>query len=129
MAYAPWVFNAPDVVVFLPNFAPKQAMTTGWACIPVQNQSIQRCPQGLWATLDAVAFFWPFDLDCVRERAFWPAHQATQDPPQRKPEIQQKVHDPLTEAQMAAERFRQLGLKEGERLVVLPRKAKVFLET
>lgn len=38
-------------------------------------------------------------------------------------------HDPLIEAQMAAERFRELGLEEGERLVVSPRKAKVFLKT
>jgi sulfate/thiosulfate transport system ATP-binding protein len=38
-------------------------------------------------------------------------------------------HDPLIEAQMAAERFRELGLEEGERLVVSPKKAKVFLKT
>ena len=38
-------------------------------------------------------------------------------------------HDPLIEAQMAAERFRELGFEEGERLVVSPRKAKVFLKT
>ncbi len=36
-------------------------------------------------------------------------------------------HDPLIEAQMSAERFRALGLKEGETLVVTPRKARVFL--
>ena len=38
-------------------------------------------------------------------------------------------HDPLIEAQMAAERFRELGFEEGERLVVSPKKAKVFLKT
>ena len=38
-------------------------------------------------------------------------------------------HDPRIEAQMAAERFRELGLEEGERLVVSPKKAKVFLKT
>lgn len=37
-------------------------------------------------------------------------------------------HDPLIEAQMAAERFRELGFEEGERLVVSPKKAKVFLK-
>ncbi|NIC40177.1 sulfate/molybdate ABC transporter ATP-binding protein [Aquabacterium sp. A08] len=36
-------------------------------------------------------------------------------------------HDPLIEAQMPAERFRALGLKEGEKLVVSPKKARVFL--
>ncbi|WP_180682947.1 sulfate/molybdate ABC transporter ATP-binding protein [Tepidicella baoligensis] len=36
-------------------------------------------------------------------------------------------HDPLIEAQIPAEHFRALGLKEGERLVVSPRKARVFL--
>lgn len=38
-------------------------------------------------------------------------------------------HDPLIEAQMAAERFRELGFEEGDRLVVSPKKAKVFLKT
>ncbi len=38
-------------------------------------------------------------------------------------------HDPLIEAQMAAERFRDMGFEEGERLVVSPKKAKVFLKT
>ena len=37
-------------------------------------------------------------------------------------------HDPLIEAQMAAERFHALGLKEGDKLVVSPRKARVFLQ-
>ena len=37
-------------------------------------------------------------------------------------------HDPLIEAQVAAEHFRQLGLKEGEKVVVSPRKARVFLQ-
>jgi len=37
-------------------------------------------------------------------------------------------HDPLIEAQITAERFRALGLKEGEKVVVSPRKAKVFLQ-
>ena len=36
-------------------------------------------------------------------------------------------HDPLIEAQIPAEHFRALGLKEGEKLVVSPRKARVFL--
>ena len=31
-------------------------------------------------------------------------------------------HDPLIEAQIPAERFRQLGFKEGEKLVVSPKK-------
>ncbi len=38
-------------------------------------------------------------------------------------------HDPLIEAQMAAERFAALGLKEGDKLVVSPRKARVFLQS
>ncbi|WP_101049137.1 sulfate/molybdate ABC transporter ATP-binding protein [Macromonas nakdongensis] len=37
-------------------------------------------------------------------------------------------HDPLIEAQIPADRFRELGLQEGERLVVSPRKARVFLQ-
>ena len=37
-------------------------------------------------------------------------------------------HDPLIEAQIPAERFRELGFKEGERLVLSPRKARVFLK-
>jgi len=37
-------------------------------------------------------------------------------------------HDPLIEAQIPAERFRALGFKEGEKLVVSPRKARVFLQ-
>ena len=37
-------------------------------------------------------------------------------------------HDPLIEAQIPAERFRELGFKEGEKLVVSPRKARVFLQ-
>jgi sulfate transport system ATP-binding protein len=37
-------------------------------------------------------------------------------------------HDPLIEAQIPAERFRELGFKEGETVVVSPRKARVFLQ-
>ncbi|MCU0762847.1 MAG: TOBE-like domain-containing protein, partial [Hydrogenophaga sp.] len=37
-------------------------------------------------------------------------------------------HDPLIEAQMSAERFRELGFQEGEKLVVSPKKARVFLQ-
>ena len=37
-------------------------------------------------------------------------------------------HDPLIEAQIPAERFRALGFKEGEKVVVSPRKARVFLQ-
>lgn len=36
-------------------------------------------------------------------------------------------HDPLIEAQIPAEHFRLLGLKEGDKVVVSPRKARVFL--
>jgi sulfate transport system ATP-binding protein len=37
-------------------------------------------------------------------------------------------HDPLIEAQMPADRFRELGFKEGDKLVVSPKKARVFLQ-
>jgi sulfate/thiosulfate transport system ATP-binding protein len=37
-------------------------------------------------------------------------------------------HDPLIEAQIPAQQFRELGFKEGETLVVSPRKARVFLQ-
>ncbi len=37
-------------------------------------------------------------------------------------------HDPLIEAQIPAERFRELAFKEGERLVLSPNKARVFLK-
>jgi sulfate transport system ATP-binding protein len=37
-------------------------------------------------------------------------------------------HDPLIEAQIGAEQFNALGLKEGETVIVSPRKARVFLE-
>ncbi len=37
-------------------------------------------------------------------------------------------HDPLIEAQIPAERFRELAFKEGERLVLSPRTARVFLK-
>ncbi len=37
-------------------------------------------------------------------------------------------HDPLIEAQMGAEQFRTLGFKEGDQLVVSPKKARVFLQ-
>lgn len=36
--------------------------------------------------------------------------------------------DPLIEAQMPAQQFRDLGLREGETLVLTPRKARVFLK-
>ncbi len=36
-------------------------------------------------------------------------------------------HDPLIEAQIPAQQFRDLGFKEGETLVVSPRRARVFL--
>ncbi len=36
-------------------------------------------------------------------------------------------HDPLIEAQIPAERFRELGFREGEKLVLSPKKARVFL--
>ncbi|MDO9434417.1 sulfate/molybdate ABC transporter ATP-binding protein [Hydrogenophaga sp.] len=36
--------------------------------------------------------------------------------------------DPLIEARMPAERFRELGFKEGDTLVVSPKKARVFLQ-
>jgi len=37
-------------------------------------------------------------------------------------------HDPLIEAQIPAQQFRDLGFQEGETLVVSPRKARVFLQ-
>ena len=37
--------------------------------------------------------------------------------------------DPLVEAQIPAQQFREMGLKEGETLVVTPRQARVFLES
>jgi sulfate transport system ATP-binding protein len=37
-------------------------------------------------------------------------------------------HDPLIEARIPTEQFRELGFREGEKLVVSPRKARVFLE-
>ena len=37
--------------------------------------------------------------------------------------------DPLIEAQIPAQQFREMGLREGEKLVVTPRHARVFLET
>jgi sulfate transport system ATP-binding protein len=37
-------------------------------------------------------------------------------------------HDPLLEAQIPAERFRELGLKEGDRVLLSPKKARVFLQ-
>jgi sulfate/thiosulfate transport system ATP-binding protein len=37
-------------------------------------------------------------------------------------------HDPLIEAQIPAERFRAMGLREGDKLVLSPRKARVFLQ-
>ncbi len=37
-------------------------------------------------------------------------------------------HDPLIEARMSADRFRELGFKEGDTLVVSPKKARVFLQ-
>ncbi|MDP3132971.1 MAG: sulfate ABC transporter ATP-binding protein [Burkholderiaceae bacterium] len=37
-------------------------------------------------------------------------------------------HDPLIEAHMGADQFRQLALKEGDRVSVQPRKARVFLQ-
>ena len=36
--------------------------------------------------------------------------------------------DPLIEAQIPAERFHELGFKEGEKLVLSPKKARVFLK-
>jgi sulfate transport system ATP-binding protein len=38
------------------------------------------------------------------------------------------VRDPIIEAQIPAQQFRDLGLKEGETLVVTPRRARVFVE-
>jgi sulfate transport system ATP-binding protein len=35
-------------------------------------------------------------------------------------------HDPLIEAQMPTEQFRELGLKDGEKLLLLPTKARIF---
>ncbi|MDR7092660.1 sulfate/molybdate ABC transporter ATP-binding protein [Hydrogenophaga laconesensis] len=37
-------------------------------------------------------------------------------------------HDPLIEARMSAERYRELGFNEGDTLVVSPKKARVFLQ-
>jgi len=37
-------------------------------------------------------------------------------------------HDPLIEAQIPAQQFRDMGFKEGETLVLSPRKARVFLQ-
>ncbi|BAO82021.1 ABC-type sulfate/molybdate transport system, ATPase component [Serpentinimonas raichei] len=37
-------------------------------------------------------------------------------------------HDPLIEAQIPAERLRELGLKEGDRVLLSPKKARVFLQ-
>jgi len=37
-------------------------------------------------------------------------------------------HDPLIEARMSSDRFKELGFQEGDTLVVSPRKARVFLQ-
>jgi sulfate transport system ATP-binding protein len=37
-------------------------------------------------------------------------------------------HDPLIEARMSSEQFKELGFKEGDTLVVSPKKARVFLQ-
>ena len=39
-----------------------------------------------------------------------------------------RAQDPMIEAQIPAQQFRDLGLREGETLVVTPRKARVFVE-
>jgi sulfate transport system ATP-binding protein len=36
-------------------------------------------------------------------------------------------HDPLIEARISAEKFRELNLKDGEKVVLSPKKARVFL--
>ena len=41
---------------------------------------------------------------------------------------QAEGHDPLIEAQIPAQQFREMGFKDGETLVVSPRKARVFLQ-
>jgi sulfate transport system ATP-binding protein len=41
---------------------------------------------------------------------------------------QQPGQDPIIEAQIPAQQFREMGLREGETLVVTPRRARVFLE-
>ena len=41
---------------------------------------------------------------------------------------QPEGHDPLIEAQMSAEKFRELGFKEGEKMMLLPKKARFFLQ-
>lgn len=38
-------------------------------------------------------------------------------------------HDPLIEAQISSERFREMGFQEGDQLVVSPKKARVFLQS
>jgi sulfate transport system ATP-binding protein len=37
-------------------------------------------------------------------------------------------HDPLIEGQIAAQQFHDLGIREGDTLLVTPRKARVFLQ-
>jgi sulfate/thiosulfate transport system ATP-binding protein len=37
-------------------------------------------------------------------------------------------HDPLIEARMSSDRFKELGFQEGDTLVVSPKKARVFLQ-
>jgi sulfate transport system ATP-binding protein len=44
-------------------------------------------------------------------------------------EVDNSRTDSLIEAQIPAQQFRELGVKEGETLVVTPRKARVFLES
>jgi sulfate transport system ATP-binding protein len=44
-------------------------------------------------------------------------------------EVENSRTDSLIEAQIPAQQFRELGVKEGETVVVTPRKARVFLES
>ena len=41
---------------------------------------------------------------------------------------QPEGHDPLIEAQMPAEQFREFGFKDGEKVLIFPKKARVFLQ-
>ena len=69
-------------------------------------------PQGIVARLDRAIVVGP-----IARLELMPVDAAPRD-----------GHDSLIEAQIPAQQFRELGFKEGETLVVSPRKARVFLQ-
>lgn len=81
----------------------------------------------------AHAFVRPHDIEVLRERGSQPAFSAVVNyinaiGPLVRIELQRQDNQSIVEAELTRERFRELGLQQGESVYIQPRNVRVFLD-